>query len=97
MDGPIKLSEVRQTDKDTYHMVALMWNLILQKDDLILQNRNRLADIENKVIVTKGEMWGGGINQELGARTHIYYVYYIQYIRQPKDLLYTVISVWKRI
>ena len=79
MDGPIKLSEVSQTDKDTYHMMALVWNLILRKkDDLILQNRNRLTDIENKMIVTKGEMWGGGINQELGNE-HTYALLYTIY------------------
>ena len=27
-----------------------------------LQNRNRLTDLENKLIVTKEERWGGGIN-----------------------------------
>ena len=27
-----------------------------------LQNRNRLMDIENKLMVTKGEKCGGGIN-----------------------------------
>ena len=25
-----------------------------------LQNRNRLTDFKNKLMVTKGEMWGGG-------------------------------------
>ena len=27
-----------------------------------LQNRNRLTDFENKLMVTKGEIWVGGIN-----------------------------------
>ena len=31
MDAPIKLSEVSQTDKDKYQMMALVWNLSLQK------------------------------------------------------------------
>ena len=53
----------------------------------LFTNRNRLTDIENKLMVTKGEMWveGGGINQELGMNINI-----ILNIRQitNKDLLY---------
>ena len=30
-----------------------------------LQNRNRVTDVENKLMVTKGES-GGGINWEIG-------------------------------
>ena len=39
----------------------------------LFTNRNRLTDIENKLMVTKGEMWveGGGINQELGMNINI--------------------------
>ena len=35
-----------------------------------LQNRNRLRDIENKLTVTKKEMWRGERNQKLGMNTH---------------------------
>ena len=51
-----------------------------------LQNRNRLTDIKNKLTVTKGEMWRGGINQELGMNIHT-----LLYIRQitNKDLLHS--------
>ena len=41
-----------------------------------LQNRNRLTDIENKLMVTKGETLGEGINQELGMN-----IYTLLYIR----------------
>ena len=34
---------------------------------MYLQNRNRLTDIENKVMVTKGK---GGINWEFGIRRY---------------------------
>ena len=27
---------------------------------MYLQNRNRLTDIENKCVITKGKKWGGG-------------------------------------
>ena len=36
-----------------------------------LQNRNRLTDIKKKFLVTKGDRWGGVINQELGMDTPI--------------------------
>ena len=29
---------------------------------MYMQNRNRLTDIENKLVVTKGEQEGGGTN-----------------------------------
>ena len=35
-----------------------------------VQNRNRLTDIENKLMVTKGERWWGGINEEFGINTY---------------------------
>ena len=37
-----------------------MWNLKFDTNELNLQNRNRLTDIENKFMVNKMEM--GGIN-----------------------------------
>ena len=36
-----------------------------------LQNRNRVTDAENKLMVTKGEV-GGGINWEIGIDTLLY-------------------------
>ena len=49
-------------------------------------NRSRLTDIENNLMVAKGETWRGGINQELGMNTHT-----LLYIKQiiNKDLLYS--------
>ena len=39
-----------------------------------LQNRNRLTDIENKFMVTKGERAWGGINLEFGiSRYKLFY------------------------
>ena len=45
-----------KSEKDKYHM----WNLKKYKLTY-LQNRNRLTDIENKIMGTKGEsvFWGG--------------------------------------
>ena len=62
-----------------------MWILILKNDtnELIYKTETDLTDIENKLMVTKREAWGGGgINQDLGIKIHT-----LLYIR--KDLLYS--------
>ena len=62
----IILSEVSQTEKDKYHMIPLTCGIYKEKKRLkwaYFQNRKRLTDTENKLMVTKGERWGeGGIN-----------------------------------
>ena len=57
----IILSEVSQTEKDKYKISLYMESKKMIKMNL-LTNRNKLTDIENKLMVTKGERWGGGIN-----------------------------------
>ena len=58
----IILSKVSETEKDKY--ITHMWNLIFLNDinELIYKTETRLTDFENKVMVTKGETRGGGIN-----------------------------------
>ena len=56
------LSEVSQTEKNKYHDITYMWNLKKWYKWTYLQNRNRLTDFKNKLMVTKGERLGGGIN-----------------------------------
>ena len=54
------------TEKDKYHMISLICG---KKLDEHLQTTNRLTDIENKLMVTKGgrgRTWAEGINQEFG-------------------------------
>ena len=61
MDGPkdIILSEVRQTVQDKYHDITYIWNLKRNEyKQTYLQNRNRLTDIENKLMDTKVESRG---------------------------------------
>ena len=41
-----------------------MWNLKKWYKLTYLQNRNRVTDVENKLMVTKGERVAGGINWE---------------------------------
>ena len=68
----IILSEVSQTKKDKYRMTSLIGG-ILKNDtnELIYKTETdkihgelytKLTDKENKLMVTKGERWVGGIN-----------------------------------
>ena len=54
----IILSEVSQKEKDMYHNITYIWDIKNSANEL-LQNRNRLTDMENKLMVTKGERRGG--------------------------------------
>ena len=54
----IILSEVSQTEKDKYYMILLICGSKKQYKLTYLQNRNRLTDIENKLMVTKGACGG---------------------------------------
>ena len=52
----IILCEVSLTEKDKYHMISLIRG-ILKNDtnELYLENRDTFTDIEDKLMVTKGE------------------------------------------
>ena len=56
----IILSEVSQTEKDKYHMILICGILKKWYKWTYIQNRNRPTDIENKLMVTKGERQGEG-------------------------------------
>ena len=79
----IILTEISQTEKDryTYINITYMWNRKKGYKWTYLQNRNRLKDIENKLMVTKGDSSGGGvvvaeINYEFGIN-----MYTLQYTK----------------
>ena len=40
--------------------IVYMWNLKSKNDT----KRNRLTDLENELMVTRGDGWGGGIDWE---------------------------------
>ena len=68
----IILSEVSRTEKDKYHMILLIWGIWNFKKRYkwtYLPNRKRLTDIENKLMVSKGEA-AEGINEEVGINIH---------------------------
>ena len=52
------LSQPRPVEEDQ-HMLSLTWEILKYKSTY-LQNKNRLTDIENKLMVTKGKRQGGG-------------------------------------
>ena len=53
----IILREVSQTEKDKYHMISLIRNLKKMIQMNLLQNRNRVTDLENELMVMG---WGEG-------------------------------------
>ena len=61
MDGPrdyhTKWSKSERERQVSYD-ITYMWNLKKGYKWTYLQNRNRPTDIENKLMVTKGERWG---------------------------------------
>ena len=63
MDGPTdyhtKWSKSEREIQISYD-ITYMLNLKKWYNWTYLQNRNRLTNIENKLMVTKGEMWGEG-------------------------------------
>jgi len=46
------LSEVSQKEKDKYHMISHMWNLIFKNYAKVLTYRNGLKDFKTKFMVT---------------------------------------------
>ena len=64
----VALSEVRQR-KTSICDAAYIRNLKKGYKQIYLQNRNRVTDVENKFMVTRGKV-GGGANWEV--RTDIY-------------------------
>ena len=52
------LSEVSQKEKDKYHMILHIWNLIF--GTMNLSTEKKLMDLENRLVVAKG------VGQEMG-------------------------------
>ena len=56
------LSEVSQTEKDKYHMILIICGTLKKVYKwACLQNRNKVIDVENKLIVTKEERRGDNL------------------------------------
>ena len=46
------------------HMISHIWNLKYDTNELIYWNRSRIRDMENRMVVTKGEGSGRGLTWE---------------------------------
>jgi len=46
----------------------------IQHKRTCLQNRSRLADIEDRLVVAKGAGVGGGMEEEVGVRCKVLYI-----------------------
>ena len=58
--------------------ITYMWNLKQDTNKLNLWNRNGLTDIENRLVVAKGEVSGGGMDWEFGvSRCKLLYIEWI--------------------
>ena len=51
-----------KSEKEKYHVISHMWNLKMWNKWTYLENRNRLIDTDNKIMVTKVDSGGGGVN-----------------------------------
>ena len=51
----IILSEVSQKEKDKYHDITYRWNLQYDTNETIYEIKNRIMDIENRLMVAKGK------------------------------------------
>ena len=56
--GIIILSEVNQMEKDKYHISSLTCGIYKKIHINLFTNRNRLIDIENRLVVAKGRGMG---------------------------------------
>ena len=88
-DGPRDChTEWSKSDRERQisYAITYMWNLKKWYKWIYSQNRNRVTDVENKLMVTRWEREGGGINWEIGIDIHT-----LLYIKQimNKDLLYS--------
>ena len=63
MDGPADYHTMwSKPDQDKYHDITYIQNLKKRYKWTYLPNWNKPTDIESKLIVTKGEKGGGGMN-----------------------------------
>ena len=76
MDGPREYhTKWSQKENNKYHMISLICGTIKWHKWTYLRNRNRLTDIENRLVVAKGEREGEGWIGRLGLANTNYYVY----------------------
>ena len=64
------MREMSRTEREKHFMLLLMWGIrkTNKPDEQANQNRNGLADTENKVTVARGERVGGTDGEVQGQR-----------------------------
>ena len=67
---------VHQTEKDKHHMIPLLGRIWKMVQSTYLENRNRVTDVGNRPIFTRGERKERGINWKI--RTDIHTLLYIR-------------------
>ena len=60
------LSEISQTEKEEYDMISLIGGIWKKEKNKLKQNRNRLIDAENKLVVARKERRGGKVKTSEG-------------------------------
>ena len=58
-------SEVSQKEKDKHHMISHIWNLIYDTNEPF-HRKKKITNIENRLVVAKGEEEGVGWTRNLG-------------------------------
>ena len=69
MDGPKDYhTKWSKSEKDKFHMISLICGILKKKwyKWTYLQNRMTVTELENELMVTKGDGWGSGIDWEFG-------------------------------
>ena len=70
LDGPrVCHTEWSKSDREREILYDITYMRNLKRNDnkwTYLQNRNRLTDLDNELMVTRGEGWGEGIVREFG-------------------------------
>ena len=67
-------SEVSQTEKDKYHRISLICGNLKNGTNELIYKTETDSDIDNKLMVTKGEREGGEIKQGFGISRYDYYI-----------------------
>jgi hypothetical protein len=61
----ITLSETSQAEKDKHHKTLLTCGILKRYKQTYLQNRNRVTNVENKLMITRGKWGRRGIKWEI--------------------------------
>ena len=63
-----------ERERQIPHDVTYMWNLKYGTDEPIYKSRNRLTDMENRLVVSKEEGERSGMDREFGLVDANYYI-----------------------